>query len=222
MPEQVEIPLDDVGSTQKNSRKHNSSALKTVKDFIMETDSETEISDDDSVESLKTAVTKNLTNMFGQSSTTSAVSTDSSDFSNPKNCPFCKIIHGDGDKVLARFDANSIKAECGLIIINDHKPASEIHLLAIPTERRKNVTDFNTSMRTAMLDKLYRHAKKMDSGFNVEDCLTGYHKGSAISVDHAHMHLVYPKSKMSWLSWLIFRQSFYFEDCSSHGNSVKF
>ena len=164
MPEQIEIPLDEVESQPKTS-KPKSGILKAVDNFIMDTDSETEVSDE--VDSLKTTVTKNIQNMFGKSSTTSAASTDSSDYDNPKNCPFCKIINENGDNILARFDAESIKAECGMVIIKDHRPASDIHLLAIPTERRKNVTDFNISMRTAMLDKLYSLGLKFFSKISI-------------------------------------------------------
>lgn len=100
-------------------------------------------------------------------------------------CVFCKIIAGE-------IPSKKIVDEKDYIIINDINPQAKVHLLAIPKEHYKDVTELDES-RSAILGKMIMHLGKLATQMGLEDgfrIATNTGKFGCQSVEHLHVHLI--------------------------------
>ena len=114
-------------------------------------------------------------------------------------CIFCKILKSE-------LPANFIKtSNSSLKIFHDIKPASKIHLLAIPTTHINLAQELSSNTKKLYLQELRLALGTLENEINEDEIFYGYHIGKWTSVKHAHIHLIYPRSEMNFLNRLIFR-----------------
>ena len=114
--------------------------------------------------------------------------------SKSKPCVFCELLK-DGSKV--------IKSNGDVATFKDISPASDHHYLVVPT---KFVTNPKTleSKHIPLINDLESFAldfiiSTIGKGFDDKELLLGFHWPPFISVEHLHLHVIYPKSKLSQL-----------------------
>ncbi|CAH0546233.1 unnamed protein product [Brassicogethes aeneus] len=114
------------------------------------------------------------------------------------NCIFCKII---SDEVTStKYFEND-----ELLVFKDIKPASKVHVLAIPKKHIVNVNSL-TKSDIPLINQLLENGKRIveELGGDTEDMLMGFHKPPFNSISHLHLHLISPCKDMSLISRLMF------------------
>lgn len=110
-----------------------------------------------------------------------------------KDCIFCKIIRNEAPST--RYP--SLREN--ILVFKDIHPVSDYHLLAIPTSHIRYAQNMSAEYQQQHVDSLLDAFKNLHGeNYDSQELLLGYHKGMWTSVKHAHIHLIYPKSKMSW------------------------
>lgn len=106
------------------------------------------------------------------------------------NCIFCKIIDKEipGKYALETED---------YVALHDINPQAPTHVLIIPRQHVRNITEFNDA---EMLGKLFQAANEIVDQHKLQDGFrlivnTGNHGGQ--TVDHLHIHLLGGRA-LSW------------------------
>lgn len=149
-------------------------------------------------------------------------------------CVFCDIVGGRSP------DSKIVFENERFIIIEDIKPASDFHYLALPKEHIKDCTKLREvdkplgkfSIRwtecSFNYDFVFRIVKEMQQELNnlfvkkevdLEDATFGFHWPPFNSISHLHMHAIAPVSKMNFISrWLFKPINVWY--CTVSGRSV--
>ena len=126
--------------------------------------------------------------------------------SKSKPCVFCDLLK-DGSKV--------IQSNGDVATFKDRSPASDHHYLVVPT---KFVTNPKTleSQHIPLIHDLESFAldfikSTIGERFDNKELLIGFHWPPFISVEHLHLHVIYPKSNLNQLGrWKFPNDSWYF------------
>merc|ERR1711879_685391 len=112
------------------------------------------------------------------------------------NCVFCKIISGElPSKIVADYE--------NILVFNDHRPAAQTHLLAIPKLCVRDMSCLSKDEIEKLKEKLLECAEKLN--LDPAHSLIGYHTPRFVSVAHAHLHLINRKEDMGFISRMIFK-----------------
>jgi len=130
-------------------------------------------------------------------------------FKKKKNCVFCEIIQEIGDE--EAFDKDKILAhDDSYVVLSDLHPAAAHHYLVIPKIHVKNAKELKGQEHIEMVQGMYEYGKaylqKSVKNEIVEDCLYGFHYPPFISIDHLHLHVIYPASSMNFTNANLFRK----------------
>ena len=135
-------------------------------------------------------------------------------FSSNQKCVFCEIIQGIDDssneenkKVLAHNEM--------LAIFADIRPASQHHYLVVPKHHKLNAKTLNGEDDKKLVLEMYEYGKQflgtVINSENFDEALFGFHFPPFISVDHLHLHCIYPSTTMSFIQSIVFhKNSWYF------------
>ncbi|XP_063721965.1 adenosine 5'-monophosphoramidase HINT3-like [Symsagittifera roscoffensis] len=125
-----------------------------------------------------------------------------------QGCTFCSIVENDSKKIIARTET--------VVVFRDRSPASAHHLLACPVEHIKTVKNLK-SAHASLVDEIWKEGLKAltsETGFSEDrlgdDVLVGFHYPPLISVDHLHLHLIYPKADVPLRSKFKYRHDSFF------------
>ncbi|RWS31113.1 histidine triad nucleotide-binding protein 3-like protein [Leptotrombidium deliense] len=112
-----------------------------------------------------------------------------------QNCVFCKVIN--------KVDDNSeiLQEDTKFTLIKDIRPAAAHHYLVLTKQHIKNPKCLTSDDITL--------------GGDLNDTLLGFHWPPFNSINHLHLHVISPKSEMSFFQRIIFRPSFYFTTVES-------
>jgi len=117
------------------------------------------------------------------------------------SCIFCQIIQeADPAKVPMLGDDYAI--------IKDIKPLADHHYLLVP---RCHIPTINELTKADLPHlNLFPHLAtrflqtRLDEELDLSQMRLSYHVPPFNSVDHLHMHIIYPVKKLSWWQWLIY------------------
>lgn len=113
-----------------------------------------------------------------------------------QGCAFCSIIHSQRDKHLKEAD--------NAVIIEDASPRAPHHYLILSKRHINRASDLTPAdlpllreMDRLGRDYLRETLKQKGEADTVEDLLRmGFHWSKLVSVNHLHMHLLYPTRDM--------------------------
>ena len=102
-----------------------------------------------------------------------------------EDCVFCKIIDGE-------IPSNKVYEDDEIIVFKDIAPMAKVHLVMVPKEHYKNVTELNEARAEILgrgIMKLANIAKEMGlkDGFRI---VSNVGKHGCQSVMHLHVHLL--------------------------------
>jgi len=105
------------------------------------------------------------------------------------NCVFCKIITG---KIPARVVAENEKA----MALLDAFPLAVGHTIVIPKQHYAKVQDMNEHDAMAVFELLWKVARAVEVGSDVNDSTIAIHNGpdAGQEIPHMHLHIV-PRKK---------------------------
>lgn len=95
------------------------------------------------------------------------------------NCPFCKIAKGE-------MEAKVEKETENLLVIHDIHPQAPLHLLLIPKEHVKDITELKDEVWVEMKQTVVGIARAKDLlGFRLVN-----NAGDSAAVSHMHLHFL--------------------------------
>ncbi|XP_022791861.1 histidine triad nucleotide-binding protein 3-like [Stylophora pistillata] len=133
------------------------------------------------------------------------MASESQSFGSKKNCVFCKIAAKEQESRIIFEDEKTV-------VFPDIRPAAKHHYLVIPKEHYGNPKSL-TSVDLQVVEHLFEVGKSAitNSGADSEDVLYGYHWPPFNSIQHLHLHVIYPGGQMGFFARQIFRpNSFWF------------
>ncbi|CAD6201907.1 GSCOCG00002845001-RA-CDS [Cotesia congregata] len=128
-------------------------------------------------------------------------------------CIFCKIVKGESP-------SESIYEDDDLICIKDINPASDHHYLIIPKNHIANAKELKLEDEPLLIKKNYCKFtdiitvdKIVDTvevvaaqqGLDLGSTRTGFHWPPFNTVNHLHLHVIYPVENMNFLKRQMFR-----------------
>ena len=131
-----------------------------------------------------------------------------------KSCVFCEIIQEIGDD--EAFDKDKVlDYNDNFIILSDLHPAADHHYLVIPKIHVKNAKELKGLEHLELVKGMYAYGEnylqKVVNNETVDDVLYGFHYPPYISIDHLHLHVIYPASSMNFTNSNLFRkETWYF------------
>jgi len=121
-------------------------------------------------------------------------------------CIFCKIAAKEQGTPIIYEDEK-------ISVFSDRRPAAKHHYLVIPKEHYGNPKTL-TEDHVPLVERLHEVGKSVigDSGeANPEDVLYGYHWPPFNSIQHLHLHVIAPRTRMGFFARQIFKpNSFWF------------
>nr|XP_054758684.1 adenosine 5'-monophosphoramidase HINT3-like [Lytechinus pictus] len=121
-------------------------------------------------------------------------------------CIFCKIAQGKEPNTKILFQN---EAAC---VFHDIRPSTKEHLLIIPKSHHGNVKSLE-KCKIPLVQYLYQVGEVVleSRGGNIADARVGFHWPPFNTIDHLHLHVVYPVNEMSFLGKVVNRpNSFWF------------
>ncbi|KAG8034885.1 hypothetical protein G9C98_007961 [Cotesia typhae] len=114
-------------------------------------------------------------------------------------CIFCKIIKGESP-------SESIYEDDDLICIKDINPASDHHYLIIPKNHIANAKELKLEDES-LFDKIVDTVEVVaaQQGLDLGSTRTGFHWPPFNTVNHLHLHVIYPVENMNFLKRQMFR-----------------
>ncbi|PIK33704.1 hypothetical protein BSL78_29484 [Apostichopus japonicus] len=123
-----------------------------------------------------------------------------------EGCIFCSIAAGtDSENKIIYQNSEAV-------VFHDIRPASREHLLVIPTNHVRTIKAF-TKDDKPKLEYLYDLGKAVleKRGGDISEARCGFHWPPFHSIEHLHLHIIYPQSEMGLLKrWLYLPNSPYF------------
>nr|XP_020445434.1 histidine triad nucleotide-binding protein 3-like isoform X2 [Monopterus albus] len=121
-----------------------------------------------------------------------------------KKCIFC-LIANDQDE-----EAEILKKDEELVCFKDIEPAAPHHYLVVP---RKHITSCLSLHRghTGLVERMAEMGKAVlrDQGItDMKDIQLGFHQAPYISVEHLHLHVLAPTTKIIWDQRNMFKPAF--------------
>ena len=130
---------------------------------------------------------------------------ESPNLESKKDCVFCKIAVKEQESRIIYEDEKTV-------VFPDIRPAANHHYLVIPKEHYGNPKSL-TAVDLQVVDHLFEVGKNAitNSVTDSEDVLYGYHWPPFNSIQHLHLHVIYPRSQMGFFARQIYRpNSFWF------------
>jgi len=123
--------------------------------------------------------------------------------SSSSSCIFCDIV--------SENDVNKIHfSNEKVVIFSDIKPASKHHYLVIPREHIKDAKEL-TAEHVDLVQEMHRAGAEYLGSIcgekALEDCKFGFHLPPFISVQHLHLHVIYPYSEVGMVGSMIFPEN---------------
>lgn len=121
------------------------------------------------------------------------------------SCIFCQICDKTSPATIYYEDDE-------VLVFKDIYPVTDFHMLCIPKNHIKSVKCLSKEDKP-LLEKLISVGKQalLDNGGSENDLLMGFHWPPFNSVNHLHLHIISPASKMNFLHRQMFRTgSFWF------------
>ncbi|CAG5097869.1 Similar to hint3: Histidine triad nucleotide-binding protein 3 (Xenopus tropicalis) [Cotesia congregata] len=114
-------------------------------------------------------------------------------------CIFCKIVKGESP-------SESIYEDDDLICIKDINPASDHHYLIIPKNHIANAKELKLEDEP-LFDKIVDTVEVVaaQQGLDLGSTRTGFHWPPFNTVNHLHLHVIYPVENMNFLKRQMFR-----------------
>ncbi|XP_034938630.1 histidine triad nucleotide-binding protein 3-like [Chelonus insularis] len=119
------------------------------------------------------------------------------------NCIFCKIING-------QSQADFIYEDDDLVCFKDINPASDHHYLIIPKKHIINAKELKLEDEP-LYDKMVETVEVVvaQQGLNLSSTRTGFHWPPFNTVNHLHLHVIYPIENMSFIKKQMFKPNSY-------------
>lgn len=116
------------------------------------------------------------------------------------SCLFCKIAHGQMP------ESRILKDTDGIVIFEDHRPASKHHYLVVPKTHVKNPKQLKPN-DIDLVEKLVSIGKEFlqEHGGNLDDSRIGFHWPPFNSIQHLHLHVMCPVREMSFFASAIYK-----------------
>ena len=100
-----------------------------------------------------------------------------------KDCLFCKIANGDGQKVFENEE---------IVIIKDIAPQAKLHYLVIPKNHFDDICDLATK-DAALLSRIFAKIAELKDQLGLQDgfrLITNKGENGCQSIKHIHIHLL--------------------------------
>eukprot|EP00126_Sphaerothecum_destruens_P005327 Sdes_comp18701_c0_seq1m9002 len=136
-----------------------------------------------------------------------------------RDCVFCKIVAGE-------FPSKVVFKNKEYAIFKDIRPASEHHFLVVPIEHVENgksllleeklkAAEMVEQLEIQGIEFLKKTVEEKGEIFAAQQSRVGFHWPPFNSIQHLHLHVIYPVSSMKFISnHLIFREnSWWFRSC---------
>ncbi|XP_071481612.1 adenosine 5'-monophosphoramidase HINT3-like [Diadema antillarum] len=119
-------------------------------------------------------------------------------------CIFCKIAQGKEPRTNILFQNEAVT------VFHDIRPATKEHLLIIPKSHHGPVKSLSAT-DLPLMDYLRQVGKAVIEarGGILEESRVGFHWPPFYSVEHLHLHVIYPEKQMAFLARLIFKPNTY-------------
>ncbi|XP_008554710.1 adenosine 5'-monophosphoramidase HINT3 [Microplitis demolitor] len=116
-----------------------------------------------------------------------------------EGCVFCKIVKGESP-------SDSIYEDDDLICIKDINPASDHHYLIIPKNHIANAKELKPEDEP-LYDKIVDTVEVVaaQQGLDLGATRTGFHWPPFNTVNHLHLHVIYPVEKMGFIKRQMFK-----------------
>ncbi|XP_038057569.1 histidine triad nucleotide-binding protein 3-like [Patiria miniata] len=118
-----------------------------------------------------------------------------------EDCIFCKISRGEAT-------SNVLFKNSEVTVFYDIRPAAKEHLLIIPNCHHGNPKTL-TKADIPMVEYLHAVGKGVleQKGGSLDDARVGFHWPPFNTVEHLHLHMVYPASGMKFFSSMVYRNN---------------
>ncbi|XP_065843266.1 adenosine 5'-monophosphoramidase HINT3-like [Oscarella lobularis] len=118
-----------------------------------------------------------------------------------RRCTFCRIASGRDDKSELLYDDDNFVA------FRDIRPAAEHHYLVVPKRHVGNPKSLAGSADRDLVEELLEVAKSVvgKRGGDPEAARYGFHWPPFNTVQHLHLHAIYPPDQMGFFSRLAYR-----------------
>ena len=122
-------------------------------------------------------------------------------FSKSKQCVFCGIIKNE-------YQTKVLASNGDICVISDHSPASDLHFLVIPCKHVGNPKTLSKKDIELVIEMENFAVEFIKSkiGNDITEVLFGFHWPPFITVEHLHLHIIFPASKMNILYNYIFKK----------------
>ena len=134
--------------------------------------------------------------------------------SSSSSCIFCDIVAENDVANKIHFSNEKV------VLFSDIKPAAKHHYLVIPREHIKDATQLTTSDHVDLVQEMVRAGTEYLTSIcgetALEDSKFGFHYPPFISVQHLHLHVIYPYSEVRMIGSMLFpedRWYFVSPDC---------
>ncbi|XP_033100733.1 histidine triad nucleotide-binding protein 3-like [Anneissia japonica] len=123
-----------------------------------------------------------------------------------KSCVFCKIAHEEEGRLFAK----PVFQNTEVTVFSDISPAAKVHLLVIPNSHISNTRQLKKE-HVPLLEYMFASgAGGLEIlGGSINEARVGFHCPPFTSMDHLHMHILYPETSIRWLNKLFFRPDSY-------------
>merc|ERR1719341_694919 len=121
-------------------------------------------------------------------------------------CTFCKIVDTSGE-----VENGILYQDEEVVVINDIRPATAHHFLVLPRQHLANARDLGPRHARIIqhMVETGRNVMEEKADLSPEKCLLGFHWPPFTSISHLHLHVIAPRTEMSFFGRLIFRENSY-------------
>ncbi|XP_033644968.1 histidine triad nucleotide-binding protein 3-like [Asterias rubens] len=118
-----------------------------------------------------------------------------------KDCIFCKLSKGE-------IPTTILFKNSEVTVFYDHKPAAKEHLLIIPNSHHGNAKTLKKE-DLPMVEYLHAVGQGVleQKGGSIDDARSGFHWPPFNTVDHLHLHILYPVSEMKFMGRQMYRNN---------------
>ncbi|RDD47862.1 Histidine triad nucleotide-binding protein 3 [Trichoplax sp. H2] len=116
-----------------------------------------------------------------------------------KRCIFCKIAAKEDPKTTVLYEDDKVS------VFKDIKPVSQFHFLVISKEHIRNAAQLKLEHLPLLehMEKIGKETIAKHEG-KVSDCRIGFHWPPFNSVNHLHLHVIFPFNQINFFHKMIF------------------